>query len=223
MGKYYLAYEDRYKKIHAEGTTWFSDNPTPELIDWINYFKINKNDKICEVGCGEGRDTLNLSSLGYDVLGIDISESAIEKCMEIAKSKNLDAKFKVLDATELDKKMEESYKWIYSIGTLHMLVKANDRQNFLKSIYSRLEVGGNLLLVNMGDGINEKMTDIGEDFEFRETLQNGDNIDVKVIPFKSVNLENHIKELEAIGFKIDNIKITENQNYGKCITVYTSK
>lgn len=221
--KYYLAYEDRYKQVHSNGSTWFSDNPTPELIDWITHFKIDKNDKICEVGCGEGRDTLNLSNLGYSVLGIDVSKSAVDKCIEIAKSKNLGAEFKVIDATELDKKLDYSYKWMYSIGTLHMLVKDNDRKNFLKSIYNRLEVGGHLLLVNMGDGINEKMTDIEEDFEFRETLQNGEDIDVKVIPFRAVNLDNHSRELEDIGFKIDDIKITENQNYGKCITVYASK
>lgn len=223
MDKYYLAYEDRYKKIHSQGALWFGDNPTPELVSWVNYFNIDKNDKICEVGCGEGRDTLYLSSLGYDILGVDVSKSAIDKCVELAKYKNLEAKFEVIDGTDLDSKIKIQYKWMYSVGTLHMLVKDDDRHDFLESIYSRLEEGGHLLLVNMGDGLSENMTDIDENFEFEETLQNGNTMNIKVIPYRSVNLETHRKELESIGFKIDNIKITENQNYGKCITSYVSK
>lgn len=46
MKKYYLAYDERYKKAHSEGILWFSKNPTPDLLKWIEYYNIAKQDKI---------------------------------------------------------------------------------------------------------------------------------------------------------------------------------
>ncbi|MBL7148388.1 MAG: class I SAM-dependent methyltransferase [Nanoarchaeota archaeon] len=36
--------------------------------------------KVLDIGCGHGRHSLELSRRGYDVLGIDVSEEAIEIC-----------------------------------------------------------------------------------------------------------------------------------------------
>lgn len=46
MKKYYLAYDERYKKAHSEGILWFSNNPTPDLLKWIEHYDISKQDKI---------------------------------------------------------------------------------------------------------------------------------------------------------------------------------
>ncbi|MGL5642011.1 MAG: class I SAM-dependent methyltransferase [Paraclostridium sp.] len=223
MKKYYLAYDERYKKAHSEGILWFSKNPTPDLLKWIEHYDISKQDKICEVGCGEGRDTLYLGIKGYKVNGIDASESAINKCKELA-NKNLEnVEFGVEEIINLDNSEIIKYKWIYAVGVLHMLVDDNDRNLFLKSIYNMLDRGGHVLLVNMGEG--EMKTDTSKAFEIQERSNNseGKKVMVASTSYRSINWENHIKELEDAGFLIEKTINTQNNEYGNCMVVYLKK
>lgn len=225
MKKYYLAYDERYKKAHSEGILWFSKNPTPDLLKWIEHYDISKQDKICEVGCGEGRDALHLGIKGYKVKGIDASESAINKCKELV-NKNLEnVEFEVEEIINLDNSEIEKYKWIYSVGVLHMLVDDNDRNLFLKSIYNMLDRGGHVLLVNMGDGEGEMKTDTSKAFEIQERSNNseGKKVMVASTSYRSINWENHIKELEDAGFLIEKTINTQNNEYGNCMVVYLKK
>lgn len=225
MKKYYLAYDERYKKAHSEGILWFSKNPTPDLLKWIEHYDISKQDKICEVGCGEGRDTLYLGIKGYKVNGIDASESAINKCKELA-NKNLEnVEFGVEEIINLDNSEIIKYKWIYAVGVLHMLVDDNDRNLFLKSIYNMLDREGHVLLVNMGDGEGEMKTDTSKAFEIQERSNNseGKKVMVASTSYRSINWENHIKELEDAGFLIEKTINTQNNEYGNCMVVYLKK
>lgn len=55
---YYKAYEKRYKQVYKENMLWSSTLPTPDVINFINDYKINKQDRILDLGCGEGRDAI---------------------------------------------------------------------------------------------------------------------------------------------------------------------
>ncbi len=224
MRKYYLAYEERYRKLHDEGLTWFSDIPSPELLDWVENNNISLEDEICEIGCGEGRDALYLSNKGYKVTAIDVSESAILKCKELARIKGVHIDLKVADALSLSE-VTRKYKWVYSIATLHMLVDDNDRYNYLTSLYNLLEPSGNLLLVNLGDGEHERKTDITHAFQLQERNHSasGRKVMIASTTYRGVNWDYHKKELERIGFNIEEAFNTENKEYGKCMTVYLSK
>lgn len=225
MGKYYNAYDNRYKRIHEDDLLWFSKDPTPELIEWIKHYNIPIKDEICEVGCGEGRDALFLAGQGYKITGIDISEEGIGKCKELSKERNLDIEWIVGDALHLGEKFYRNYNWIYSIGTLHMLVEDEDRKQFLKAIYSLLKPKGKFLLISMGDGETEKKSDISTAFELekRTHMLSGKTYEVAGTSYRAINWENHKKELEEAGFTIEKIMSTENDEYFKCMTLYLTK
>lgn len=225
MDKYYKAYNQRYQQVHDEGLLWFSSNPTPEVMAWIKHNKISKLDNICEIGCGEGRDTMNLAGLGYKLVGADISDIAINKCKELSKSREIKVDWKVLDATKLKETKLEKYQWIYSVATLHMLVEDEDRKAFLKSLYDQLKPGGKCLIVSMGDGVNERKTDISQAFELQERthMTTGRSFELAGTSYRAVNWENHKKELLETGFIIEETLNTENDDYFKCMTVYLSK
>lgn len=61
----------------------------------INYFAklLKPHSKILDVGCAAGRDSRIFKDLGFDVIGIDLSE----KLLEIAKRNNPDITFKKAD------------------------------------------------------------------------------------------------------------------------------
>lgn len=78
--RYYEAYDDRYKQVHKESLTWFSDNNSKIVIDTINHYFNNRKINILEIGCGEGRDANFLLKEGFNVLATDISSTAINYC-----------------------------------------------------------------------------------------------------------------------------------------------
>lgn len=55
------------------------------------------SDRILDVGCGRGRHARELARRGYDVTGIDLSESSITEARRMAHTEGLDVHFEVGD------------------------------------------------------------------------------------------------------------------------------
>ena len=85
--EYYKAYEERYKKVHESNNLWEIPKPTPEVLNTINKYKITKDSKILELGSGEGRDVIFLLDKGYNVLALEYSISAVNKCKKLTNNK----------------------------------------------------------------------------------------------------------------------------------------
>ena len=66
----------------------------------------NKEKKILDVGCGTGRHSIELAKRGYNVTGIDLSESQLKRAKEKASGQNLTVNFLKLDARNLRSKEE---------------------------------------------------------------------------------------------------------------------
>lgn len=62
---------------YYSGTTGVVE-PTPFALDVVK--SIGPGRRILEVGCGNGRDTGYLSSLGHDVIALDVSSAAVDLC-----------------------------------------------------------------------------------------------------------------------------------------------
>jgi 2-polyprenyl-3-methyl-5-hydroxy-6-metoxy-1,4-benzoquinol methylase len=61
----------------------------------INY---DKSLRIIDIGCGTGRHSIELSKRGYNVIGIDLSDSQLNRANEKAKAQNLEIEFLKHDA-----------------------------------------------------------------------------------------------------------------------------
>jgi trans-aconitate methyltransferase len=69
--------------------------PYPELLEYIDRF--DRNNKIIDLGCGQGRDVIALGRMGFTVMGIDISDVGINQLNELAKKENLSVTTSVMD------------------------------------------------------------------------------------------------------------------------------
>ncbi|MBI5254681.1 methyltransferase domain-containing protein [Candidatus Falkowbacteria bacterium] len=83
-----------------------------------------KNERILEIGCGNGRDSIHLAKKGLNVIGIDISGQAIkfarQNKKEIFTDKKIKGKvvFRKADVEELPFE-NETFGSVYSVGVLH--------------------------------------------------------------------------------------------------------
>lgn len=87
------------------GKTYDSENFTRGTMGECDFIEkelsYDKSLKILDVGCGTGRHSVELARRGYNITGIDLSESMLEKAREKAKSDNLEIKFLKHDARNL--------------------------------------------------------------------------------------------------------------------------
>lgn len=61
--------------------------PYPELIDFFEQYE--PKSKLIDLGCGQGRDSISLARLGYNVTGIDSSKVGIDQLNSISKKERL--------------------------------------------------------------------------------------------------------------------------------------
>lgn len=203
---YYEAYEDRYRQIHEEGLQWFYDDPTPIVLKTIRRFGITQDQKILELGCGEGRDAYPLLRRGFSVLATDISSEAIDyarkKWPEFAEN------FGVLDCVA--GKTEETFDFIYAVAVLHMLVEDTHRDAFYRFIRDHLNPGGLALICTMGDGKMERQTDIHTAFDLQERTHESSGKTVKIAntTCRMVNFDTFETELARNGLAVLETGIT---------------
>lgn len=203
---YYEAYEDRYRQIHDAGLQWFYDDPTPIVLETIRRFGITQDQKILELGCGEGRDAYPLLQQGFRVLATDISPAAIgyarKKWPEFA------GNFGVLDCVA--GKTEETFDFIYAVAVLHMLVEDVHRDAFYRFIRDHLNSGGIALICTMGDGKMERQTDIHIAFDLQERTHESTGKTVKIAntTCRMVNFDTFENELARNGLAVLETGIT---------------
>lgn len=191
---YYKAYEKRYKQDYKENMLWSSKLFTPDVINFIDDYKANKQDRILDLGCGEGRNAIYLLEKGYNVLAIDYSSSVIDMCNKLSSNK-YERHFKQFDIIEDEEK--EKFNYIYSIAVLHMFVLKEHRNKFLSFIRTYLLEDGRCLLCVLGDGKQNYTSNIKDAFKDtkRVVMNTNKNLDIATTSCNIVNWEELEQEI----------------------------
>ena len=91
---------ERFDELYENGTpAWVIGEPQPAIVELEQAGLIRG--KVLDPGCGPGEHTILLTALGYDVLGIDFAQAAIDQARANAAAKGVDARFEVADAMKL--------------------------------------------------------------------------------------------------------------------------
>ncbi|MBN1682013.1 class I SAM-dependent methyltransferase [Candidatus Bathyarchaeota archaeon] len=137
-----MSWEREYNKNQ---TIW-GEKPSELAIELVKHF-INYKGRplqVLDIGCGYGRDSLYIAkTLGFKVIGIDISEKAIELAVENSSKVSIHkAEFKLIDY----KKVNDCFDVILVSNLFHLL-SLKERSNFPNHIY-RLLVSKGVLFLN---------------------------------------------------------------------------
>lgn len=100
---------------------------------------------ILELGCGTGNITLELLKMGYEVVGVDISE----EMLEIAREKTTDFGEKAIlitqDITDMDFDVYEIDCVMACNDTFNYIVEKEELASLLSYLYPRMKKGGQLV------------------------------------------------------------------------------
>jgi SAM-dependent methyltransferase len=78
---------------------WDIDEPQPVVVDLERSGRFGG--AVLDAGCGTGEHTIFLAGQGYDVVGADVSEVAVDKARAKASEQGVSAEFTACDALEL--------------------------------------------------------------------------------------------------------------------------
>jgi cyclopropane fatty-acyl-phospholipid synthase-like methyltransferase len=105
---------------------------------------------VLDAGCGTGEHTILAALRGATrTLGIDVSPRAIETARRKAAERDVDARFQVLDALQLNE-LDETFDTIVDSGLFHVFDDAA-RDRYVAALHSALRLEGHLHLICFSD------------------------------------------------------------------------
>jgi 2-polyprenyl-3-methyl-5-hydroxy-6-metoxy-1,4-benzoquinol methylase len=136
-------YAEKYdNEIYTQGTVGECD-----FIE--NEIGFDKSQKILDVGCGTGRHSIELTKRGYNVTGVDLSESQLERAKLKAEKEGLKINFQRQDARELTFRNEFDLAIMLCEGGFSLM--ETDEMNFeiLKNVTRSLKDNGKLIFTTL--------------------------------------------------------------------------
>lgn len=160
----------------------------------------DKAGKILEAGCGAGRILRYYHDRGYDILGMDFIDVAIDKLKAIDPT----LKVEVGDITNLSY-ADGSFKYLLAFGLYHNL--ENGLENAIQETYRVLDHGGAVCASFRADNIQTRLTDWLAEKKAKAKGANGSNQ-----AFHKMNLTRSEFEnlFTSAGFVIEFIAPVEN-------------
>lgn len=119
-----------------------NDDDAQQLLDLVfKNITLPINSRILDLGCGNGRHAIQMSKLGFDVVGLDLSPYLLSIAKEEAKKQNRNITFVEGDMRyfNFEKKFDMVFNGFTSFGFFE-----DDRENFsvFKNISDHLVSGG---------------------------------------------------------------------------------
>ncbi|HET8856086.1 MAG TPA: class I SAM-dependent methyltransferase [Nitrososphaeraceae archaeon] len=121
-----------WDKVYSNDSSFFGDEPSKFALICYEEFVKHKIQKILELGCGQGRDSIFFASKGLEVYVIDSSKVAVENLRIKTKELNLDIKLKNIDAVKGLPFFDNHFDAVYS----HMFYNMGFTDDELKFLFS---------------------------------------------------------------------------------------
>jgi SAM-dependent methyltransferase len=147
VSKDFPDWETLYKIQKVETMPWYNEILDSDLEDELARRKIT-NGKFLDIGTGPATQAIWLAKRGFNVIGSDLSETAIKRANSVyANEKNIDF---VVDDILNSKLKANEFDYIFDRGCFHVLLPV-DRQRYITKIKQILRNNGILFLKCFSD------------------------------------------------------------------------
>ncbi len=151
---------EKYSKFGIEGTSWLGFRDIPSLIN--KHVKLSQ--RVLDYGCGAGRSTRFLKSIGFNPIGMDISKNALTQ----AKNLDSDTQFVVLENSTIPV-VDEFYDFIFSSYVFLVLSDKKSMLKILKEFNRSLKKNGIMILITGSEELHSSNNDwLSYDVNFPE-------------------------------------------------------
>ena len=206
-------HDEKYKATRAAGLPGWGGadriSNLPQIIEerFFAFDAAPSSGKLLELGCGAGNLSIALSNRGFDVFGVDFSESAIEWAKDNAWQASKIIDFRVADVTNLSCFADGSFDVLYDGNCLHCII-GDDRTVALAEWKRVLKQDGLLFISSLCAPLEDPAFPVKFDPVTRVLIES--DIPYRVIPTP----ENIESELSAAGFKIVNKFVRTDSPFG---------
>ena len=218
--KYYEGHEQEYqRRLQAGHVAW--DAGAYEAFDMLPWLReclaVTSFDALVpralDLGCGTGALAVFLAQQGFDVMGVDISFTAIKEARKQAAQRKVQVDYSVADICALTLP-EDSFDLITDNHFLHCIVFEDERMQVLAGIHALLKPGGQYWIETMvghpamkscpewnmdADGITWADLGDGETIEGCKTAAGKNWLPIRRIRLNSPMLAG---EIQQAGFEI---------------------
>jgi 2-polyprenyl-3-methyl-5-hydroxy-6-metoxy-1,4-benzoquinol methylase len=126
---------------------WDTGEPQPAIVRLAGDDAFSGT--VLDAGCGTGDNALHLASLGLNVLGIDVAETALSIAQRKAADRGVDADFAVADALHLEH-LGRVFETVLDCGLFHAFDN-EERRDYVASLASVTARGGRLFVLCFSD------------------------------------------------------------------------
>ena len=176
MGDFENSYKDAtlvdaYSRLEFQGTYYLAYRDLPRIIS-----RYTKGNRAVDFGCGAGRSTRFLRKLGFEVIGVDISEDMIKK----AKALDPNGEYQLIHGEGVGDLPFGSFDIVLSIFTFDNIPTKETKVNLFSALRLLLNKTG--IIVNLVSSpelyIHEWASFSTKDFPENQHAKSGENVRV---------------------------------------------
>jgi len=158
---------ESYSKLEFPNTYYLAYRDLPTIIS-----KHVKGSKAVDFGCGAGRSTRFLKKLGFQVIGIDISQDMLN----IARGLDIQGDYQLVTNANYSHLGVESFDFVQSIFTFDNIPGWENRTRILSSLRNLLKPTGRMICLDSTPELytNESASFTTKDFPENWTAKTGD-------------------------------------------------
>ncbi|TWT63881.1 multidrug efflux RND transporter permease subunit [Rubinisphaera italica] len=134
-----------FEKLYEGQPAWDIDQPQPAFVEIADQI----TGSVLDSGCGTGENALYFAERGCDVTGVDLLSTPIEKALEKAAERGLEATFVQLDALKLSE-LNQTFDNVLDSGLFHVF-SDEDRQEYVNELSRVMHPGAKLYLQCFSD------------------------------------------------------------------------
>lgn len=188
---------DAYSALEFSNTYYLAYRDLPDIIN-----KHVTGKRAIDFGCGAGRSTVFLKGLGFDVVGIDISEDMLA----IARRLGPECEYHLVEDGRYEHLGLGEYDLVQSIFPFDNIPGKEDRANILSNLAKLLAVGGKVIMLGSNPEMytNEWASFSTKDYPENLTAKSGD-----IVRIVNTDIEDRRPVEDIIWFEEDYLELFE--------------
>jgi len=166
-------YAEAYSKLEFPGTYYLAFRDLPVIVT-----KHIRGHKALDVGCGSGRSTRFLRSIGFNTIGVDISDQMVKRAKEIDPSGD----YLLVPDADLSAFSDMSFDLILSAFTFDNIPTQSRKVSLLREMGRVIKPSGRIInLVSTPDIYRHEWTSFStKDFPENLAAKSGDKVKIIV-------------------------------------------